>query len=1161
MKLARKFLLFPILLFCFATRYRIQVILEPENHLLSGVEDVEWEADGAAQVQFVLNGGLDVLHFQVGTEELVEQVKKEKFSEEEGVIFYRYSVLLPKKWKTVSGVKKPLPIHIEYKGQIYDPVKPAGTLTFVVGDYTSGLIGKEGIFVSEATRWYARLDGKPSLYDVEIAVPSPWIIVGQGDALPPFSRDNLGVYRFTSEIPFDGYAFAGGNYVVNSLEKNGIRISTYFFEPEAHLSEIFLNKVAEYLEKYSDLLTPYPYKKFDIVENFFTTGYGFPTFTLLGKEVIQMGERALRPGYLNHELVHCWFGNYLYPPPDEENWVEGLTTYIANYLPHEEQSEEAARNYRFGLSQKYSTRVTPEKDYPLRKFAGKTEDYENDIGYSKSAMVFHLIRRIVGDDVFFLLLKDFIRKKGGSIVRWEDIVSLFSSETGTSLGPIITPWLDLPGLPSLRISSAKIGYNPANLPRGEGEWTLDVEISVTPPLYVLPVPYRIDYGDEREDGEIWLKGDTVSLSLRLKRKPQFFSLDPDFHLLTALQVEELPPSLNTLLFRSEKVVAIFPDAEDVSLQPVKERLREQSIPVKKASEIVSVDVLKDTSLILVGHPDSNPWVAKFLPSSVVWKKDVIQVAGKNFAGQGFSLLYTYCVPEECGKRWITLYGGNSSSAYERAHLLFYYGWEPYVVFSKGVPFERGIPYRLPMQRTFSFAEIPVIPPDKVNMKNTVQKLSAPDMAGRKTGTGGEKKAAEWLEEAFRQMGLEPWREQGMNDYRQPFSFTVPTYAAEMTLSFFGKKVVLPVYPLQFSAIPEQGSFAVAYYSEGPELPQQVLPVSYLFIWKVPEKPEKKLWEYLAGWNTGEARKRLSGVLLLLPPESPFPPEWFSRPDYIYPGLERKWEEMKNKGVFASSLLHLASSLSTLEMKLPSDFSVAVFFLPYSEWLEKVMGKRVVTQGWQKEINGKWQVEKSAVKVESVGNIVGKVKGWDAQCGKEVVLGAHYDHLGEGFPGGIDNASGVAVLLEVARLMKKEPFSCDVVFVAFSGEEWGLRGSRNLVGHLRQPERIWLMVNLDSVGGTSSETFYLIGRSKFPEIAGRMQQALGKELEKDIDRYAYEFGSDFYPFSLAGIPAVGIWDAEYQAMHSPLSGAEKVSSDKLYLIAHALRQFLFTLKKP
>ncbi|MFN4182012.1 MAG: M28 family metallopeptidase, partial [bacterium] len=131
---------------------------------------------------------------------------------------------------------------------------------------------------------------------------------------------------------------------------------------------------------------------------------------------------------------------------------------------------------------------------------------------------------------------------------------------------------------------------------------------------------------------------------------------------------------------------------------------------------------------------------------------------------------------------------------------------------------------------------------------------------------------------------------------------------------------------------------------------------------------------------------------------------------------------------------------------------------------------------------------------------------------------------------------------------------------FSGEEWGLRGSRHLVSHLPHPERIWLMVNLDAVGGTSSESFYLIGRSKYPEIAERMKTALGRELEKNIDPFAYESGSDFYPFSLSGIPAVGIWDAEYQAMHSPLSGAEKVSPDKLHLIAHTLRKFLFSLKK-
>ena len=85
---------------------------------------------------------------------------------------------------------------------------------------------------------------------------------------------------------------------------------------------------------------------------------------------------------------------------------------------------------------------------------------------------------------------------------------------------------------------------------------------------------------------------------------------------------------------------------------------------------------------------------------------------------------------------------------------------------------------------------------------------------------------------------------------------------------------------------------------------------------------------------------------------------------------------------------------------------------------------------------------------------GRKTGWSRQS---VVVGAHYDHLGRGWPdvragnegqihnGADDNASGVAVLLELARILGAElKPERSVVFVAFSGEEWGLKGSRHYV---------------------------------------------------------------------------------------------------------------------
>ena len=92
------------------------------------------------------------------------------------------------------------------------------------------------------------------------------------------------------------------------------------------------------------------------------------------------------------------------------------------------------------------------------------------------------------------------------------------------------------------------------------------------------------------------------------------------------------------------------------------------------------------------------------------------------------------------------------------------------------------------------------------------------------------------------------------------------------------------------------------------------------------------------------------------------------------------------------------------------------------------------------------------------NVIGVIPGKDpGRAGESVVIGAHYDHLGTGWPsclpehrgkvhpGADDNASGVAVLLELARLLGKSPApDRTVVFAAFSGEDCGRRGSRYYV---------------------------------------------------------------------------------------------------------------------
>ena len=124
-----------------------------------------------------------------------------------------------------------------------------------------------------------------------------------------------------------------------------IQLATYLFPDDAALADEYLDASARYLDAYIPLLGPYPFSQFAVVENFFSSGLGMPSFTLLGSGIIK--RHYTQPYALGHEIVHSWIGNGVFNRVSQGNWVEGLTTYLSNYYYHELTGDEAqAREQR-----------------------------------------------------------------------------------------------------------------------------------------------------------------------------------------------------------------------------------------------------------------------------------------------------------------------------------------------------------------------------------------------------------------------------------------------------------------------------------------------------------------------------------------------------------------------------------------------------------------------------------------------------------------------------------------------------------------------------------------------------------------------------------------------------------------------------------------------
>jgi hypothetical protein len=207
------------------------------------------------------------------------------------------------------------------------------------------------------------------------------------------------------------------------------------------------------------------------------------------------------------------------------------------------------------------------------------------------------------------------------------------------------------------------------------------------------------------------------------------------------------------------------------------------------------------------------------------------------------------------------------------------------------------------------------------------------------------------------------------------------------------------------------------------------------------------------------------------------------------------------------------------------------------------------------------------------NVVAVLPGTGALADQYVVLGAHYDHLGYGeiggfgnegqlHPGADDNASGVAVMLMVAkRLAASQEHDTDrprrgVIFAAFTGEERGLLGSAHYVSHLEPPgvtmSQITAMIDLDMVGRMQMSTLHVFGSDSgggWEDMLRDAAEGLALRLKFDGAQLG---ASDHVSFQVHDVPAVHLFTGSHGDYHRPTDTSDRINARGGALITSFVR---------
>ncbi len=454
------------------------------------------------------------------------------------------------------------------------------------GVVSQNLLGKQGISLTSA--WYPRME-ELAYYHLKAVVPAGFKAVSEADEITEQKTPEGDAFSFSFPHPLEGLDLVAAPYDV-SVEKYGdMDIYAYFLPADKDLAEDYLAHARQYFALYDGLLVPYPYKRFSIVENILPTGYSMPTFTLLGQVVVRLP--FITKTSLGHEILHQWFGNYVYGDPASGNWLEAITTYMADQFYQAETGK--GWEYRKNVLTDYRAYVTPSKEFPLKDFRGRVDLASMSIGYGKGSMVFHMLKKMLGEKTYYKALRNFIEEKKFKEASWADLEKSFENAKGEGLNWFFDQWLDRKDVPSLVINSPDAGFV-----NGTPTVTFEV-VQKTPPyrLY-LPVTVATDKGRINKTIEITAAKQDIKITLPENDKPLGLVVDGNYDIMREISDKEFPPVIARLI-GAEKKLIVYPEAGKEKYRGLIKTFESAGFTPREEKTIKDADI-ESSSLLVLG---------------------------------------------------------------------------------------------------------------------------------------------------------------------------------------------------------------------------------------------------------------------------------------------------------------------------------------------------------------------------------------------------------------------------------------------------------------------------------------------------------------------------------------------------------------------------------
>jgi len=759
------------------THHDVSITLNPAQNFIS-VEDQIIFSDSLDRnnLYFLLHGDLSLDSTLTNVSLIQDSVKASYFglSEDKFILPERIPYRL---YRINQPGDSAQPLVIRYQGRINHPIEQRSAEYARGFSETPGLITEQGVYLAGSTFWLPWFNEQLVTFNMNVSVPGNWDAVSQGKRAEHRSENDIRFVRWESPNPVDEVYLVAAQFTLYERRAGEVQVMAYLRTPDPGLANKYLETTDQYLEMYDKLIGTYPYSKFALVENFWETGYGMPSFTLLGEKVIRF-PFILHSSY-PHELLHNWWGNGVFVDYDRGNWCEGLTAYMADHLIKEQKGQ--GEEYRRSALQAYRDYVNQVNEIPLREFRSRHDAATSAIGYNKSLMLFHMLRRDVGDDLFNKSLQTFYRLNKFKKVGFNEIKDALESVSGKTFGYFFDQWINRTGAPELALSDV-------NLAVESGQYNLTYTLSQMqegePFLIRIPVAVYTEGTNEIMFQQVDLTKKSQNFRLILDKRPLRIRIDAQFDVFRRLDRNEIPPALSEA-FGSEKIMIVLGSADSADWQASYRSIAEawakdDSTRIEIRMDTELAELPSDRAVWLFGDTNRfRPVLEKAIEGyDAALDSSRYRFGNESAEGPDKSVVVTARHPQRIDQILVWLKAGSPAAMPGLARKLPHYGKYSYLIFEGDEPSNTikgqwpviGSPldFRLDESANLSGILFPKREPlaklgpvfSEKNLIAHVNYLASPDLEGRGFGTTGLKKAAVYIADQFNLIGLKPAGDSG-----------------------------------------------------------------------------------------------------------------------------------------------------------------------------------------------------------------------------------------------------------------------------------------------------------------------------------------------------------------------------------------------------------------